>query len=147
MQCAAVTTLVAATRVPPQNWLPEASVICMTNGYAVVVVVVPPTMGCGAALAVGEAMAAVAAAAAQATSVAAVRLARVRPNMWLLRGVAPVGDRTGVGGVHGGGGPLVERSRELGEGPTPVCPGERHAPYARTRNPRLPMREPPRGGG
>ncbi|AEY92520.1 hypothetical protein SHJG_7253 [Streptomyces hygroscopicus subsp. jinggangensis 5008] len=32
-------------------------------------------------------------------------------------------------------------------GPTPMCPGERHAHYARTRNPWLPMREPPRGLG
>ncbi|CAL2070460.1 Ornithine cyclodeaminase [Streptomyces murinus] len=95
MQCAAVTTLVADTRVPPQNWLPDASVICMTNGYAVVVVVVPPTMGWGAALAVGEASSAVVAAAAVATRIAAVRLARVGPNMSLLSGVAP------VGGSHG----------------------------------------------
>ncbi|GGW20238.1 hypothetical protein GCM10018980_64890 [Streptomyces capoamus] len=91
-------------------------------------------MGWGAALAVGEASSAVAAAAAVATRVAAVCLARVSPNMSLLSGVAPVGGR--AGGVCMGA-----------AGPTPICPGERHALYARTRNPRLPMREPPRGWG
>ncbi len=53
MQWAAVTTLVAETRVPPQNWFCEASVICMTYGYVAAVVVVPPTMGWGAAIADG----------------------------------------------------------------------------------------------
>ncbi|GHI02591.1 hypothetical protein Scel_09120 [Streptomyces cellostaticus] len=91
-------------------------------------------MGWGAAVAVGEATSAVAAAAAVATRVAAVCLARLSPNMSLLSGVAGGGSRgwgvcTGVAG------------------PTPVCPGERHALYARTRIPRLPMREPPRGLG
>ncbi|ARP73050.1 hypothetical protein LK07_28365 [Streptomyces pluripotens] len=50
--------------------------------------------------------------------------------MSLLSGVCTGGGRPGRGwGIH------------------PVCPGERHGPYARTRNPRLPMREPPRGWG
>ncbi|TWV44557.1 hypothetical protein FRZ03_17455 [Streptomyces misionensis] len=54
--------------------------------------------------------------------------------MSLLSGLHRWGVRTG-GVVHGG------------RGTDPLCPGERHAHYARSRNPRLPMREPPRGLG
>jgi hypothetical protein len=55
------------------------------NGYAVVVVVVPPTIGWGAATAPGAHRRAVAAAAAAAVQRAAVFLARLSPNMDLLR--------------------------------------------------------------
>src|SRR5882757_889990 len=121
MQCAAVTTFVAETSVPPQNWFCEASVICMTNGYAVVVVVVPPTMGWGAATAPGAPSSAVAAAAAVATQSAAVFLARLSPNMVLL-GSCRWGTR-GCGGAA--------RRRWTGA----VCPGERHWDQARSGTP------------
>ncbi|GAA2536848.1 hypothetical protein GCM10010398_24060 [Streptomyces fimbriatus] len=81
------------------------------NGYADVVVVVPPTTGCGAATAEGAVSSAVAAAAAVAATAAAF-LARVSPGMGLLVGL-PVGAR-GVGVEHEG----------LGAGPR--VPGERH---------------------
>ncbi|GLX47594.1 hypothetical protein Shyhy01_05440 [Streptomyces hygroscopicus subsp. hygroscopicus] len=93
-------------------------------------------MGWGAALAEGAASRAVAAAAAVATTIAADCLARVGPNMSLLSGVAP------VGGSHGWGWCWV-----VGGGSDPLYPGERYAHYARSRNLRLPMREPPRGSG
>ncbi|GGU86413.1 hypothetical protein GCM10010260_19390 [Streptomyces filipinensis] len=57
--------------------------------------------------------------------------------------------RWGVARVvkHGAGAPPASGEAESWGRTYPVCPGERHAPYARTRNPRLPMREPPRGLG
>src|SRR4051794_16083739 len=97
MQWAAVTTLVAETRVPPQNWFCEASVICIMNGYEVVVVVVPPTMGWGAATAVGAPNNAVAAAAAGARGTPGGFLARGRPNI----SESPQGCRGGGARVWG----------------------------------------------
>src|SRR5262245_32410050 len=102
MQCAAVTTLVGETRVPPQNWFCAASVICIMNGYAVLVVGGPPTIGWGAATAPGAPSSAVVAAAAVAMAAAAAFLARLSPNMSLPQRL-PVGGRAGGGDARWGG--------------------------------------------
>src|SRR2546426_11521895 len=90
-------------------------------------------MGWGAAAAEGAPSSAVAAAAAAAVSTAAVFLARLDPNMSLLSGGCRWGVARVWGVVHGG------------RGTDPRMPGRAARPQARTRNPRLPMREPPRG--